>query len=208
MSETKKAHGRRLRAGFYDKYLQGNGIDIGCGDDPIVPWCDTFEKAAPDNGRPITSGTQYTGDATTMPGVQPLSYDWVYTSHIIEHVDFPHIAIASWFKLLKPGGYLIIYGPHRDLYERRRTLPSNWNSDHRTFWTLDYDEPPCTYGIIPTIRQTISPHRGDLIYALRCDDDWGFVPEEQHAGGEYSFEIVIRKRTEEEILQQTAHYPA
>lgn len=29
--ETRKAHIRRLKSGFYAKYIQGYGIDIGCG---------------------------------------------------------------------------------------------------------------------------------------------------------------------------------
>jgi hypothetical protein len=31
MAETRKAHGRRLKEGFYERFCQGRGIDIGVG---------------------------------------------------------------------------------------------------------------------------------------------------------------------------------
>ncbi len=31
MAETFKAHERRKASGFYEKYIKGQGIDIGCG---------------------------------------------------------------------------------------------------------------------------------------------------------------------------------
>ena len=39
VGETAKAHARREREGFFDKYCKGEGLDIGYGGDPVVPDC-------------------------------------------------------------------------------------------------------------------------------------------------------------------------
>jgi SAM-dependent methyltransferase len=179
MAETSKAHARREREGFFEKYCQGKGIDIGCGDDPIRSLlCDKWDKEQ--------------GDATFMSSALNSSYNFVYSSHAIEHLDFPHIAIVNWVRILKPGGHLIVFVPHREKYERRQTLPSRFNGDHRTFWLPDRDEPPCTLGLIPLVAKW-GRNQLEFIYCKVCDDGWAPCPPEQHAGGEYSIEGVWKK---------------
>ena len=46
--ETGKARLRRLAEGYFEKYLVGDGIDIGCGDDPLTPYCLAWERAQGD----------------------------------------------------------------------------------------------------------------------------------------------------------------
>lgn len=178
MAETIKAEPRRIRQGFFEKYCRGLGIDIGCGDDPIRGASNTWDKEQ--------------GDATYMATISDGVYDWVYASHIIEHLDRPDIAVQNWLRILKPRGYLIIFGPHRDRYERRTTLPSRFNGDHRTFWLPDRSEPPCTYGLVPCVGQWLGD-KAEFVYCMTADEGWGYVQPEVHAGGEYSIEGVWRK---------------
>jgi hypothetical protein len=37
--EANEARERRLREGYFDRIFVGEGIDIGCGDDPVAPGC-------------------------------------------------------------------------------------------------------------------------------------------------------------------------
>jgi SAM-dependent methyltransferase len=180
MAETAKAKERRTREGFFTKYVNGHGIDIGCGDDPLLPagyGCIPWDKV--------------NGDATDMDGIKDEAFDYVYSSHALEHLDFPGIAMNNWFRILKSGGYLLIFLPHRDRYERRRTLPSQFNSDHRTFWLPDRYEAPCTIGLVPLITQVLTGY--ELISCVVCDEGWRNAPPEEHAQGEYSIECVVRK---------------
>lgn len=179
MSETRKARERRVREGFFDKYVHGQVIDIGCGDDPLTPDCRKWDANYGD------------GDATYMPGVDSHSFDTVYSSHCLEHLDFPQDAIKRWFEILRLGGHLILFLPDRRLYEKRFKLPSRWNPDHKTFWTIDRDDPPCTYGIVPMVTRMLWDY--EILYAKVCDEGHTIDDPNIHSNGEYSIECVIKK---------------
>ena len=140
--ETSGAKNRRVKEEFFENYCQGRGIDIGYGGDLLSDNCIGWDKED--------------GDAHFLTGVPDLQFDFVYSSHLLEHLSHPDIALRSWWRILKPGGYLIIYIPHRDLYEQRKSLPSRWNKDHKHFFLLDKNENPDNIGIVPLIQQVLS----------------------------------------------------
>lgn len=178
--ETGKAHARREREGFFDKYCRGEGLDIGCGNDPVVPGCSGWDLI--------------NGDAQYLDGAEDASFDFVYSSHCIEHMDDVRVAIKNWFRVVRPGGYLIIYGPDRDLYEKRRQLPSRFNPHHKHMFLLGKAEPPDTLDIIEELKQALIGKDYDIEYIKRCSDGWEKGVSEVQSKGEYSFEIVVRKR--------------
>lgn len=175
MGETQKAHKRRLREGFYDLF-HGSGIDIGCGEDAV----------------PVAGVRQWDkedGDATLMQGVKDSSYDWVYTSHVLEHLSDPESGLKNWYRILHPGGLLFISLPHRDLYERKKALPSRWNLEHKFFWLPWNSEAPSTKGLLPLLLAL-----GGFVLSIRvCMDGWGIPADDGHSLGEYSIEAIVRK---------------
>lgn len=130
MKETSKAHKRRLAEGFYDKYLVGKGIDIGCGDDPITNDCTKWDLEQ--------------GDAQYLKDLGDNQFDWVYSSHCLEHMQDPQVALKNWWRVLKAGGYLIVTVPDEDLYEQR-VWPPRFNGDHKTSWTIKKKLSWCPY---------------------------------------------------------------
>ena len=118
--ETYKARGRRLREGFFEKYCQGRGLDIGYAGDSIV--------------KTVKGWDFEHGDAQYLNGLEDESFDFVYSSHLLEHVPDCELALTNWWRVLKPGGYLLLYLPHRDLYEKKGHLPSRFNDDHEHFF--------------------------------------------------------------------------
>lgn len=152
--ETGKAHTRREREGFFGKYCRGEGLDIGCGNDPVVPGCSGWDLV--------------NGDAQYLDGAEDASFDFVYSSHCIEHMDDVRVAIKNWFRVVRPGGYLIIYGPDRDLYEKRRQLPSRFNPHHKHMFLLGKAEPPDTLDIIEELKQALIGKDYDIEYIKRC----------------------------------------
>lgn len=185
--ETRKAMPRRQREGFFEKYIQGRGIDIGCGNDPLTADCDKWDLEQ--------------GDATHMDGIERGSYDWVYSSHCLEDIKYANKALLTWWSLLKQDGYLIIYVPHRDLFERRMTLPSAGNARHQWYFLIDRSEKPVTIGLVPFVT-TVLQSNYDIEYVKKCDEGYScqFLPKEGFpdgyqviAHGEFSIEIVIRK---------------
>jgi SAM-dependent methyltransferase len=190
--ETFKARERRIRDGFFDKYCVGKGIDIGCFDDPLLPDIERWDLRIDPNM-----------DAQYMRDVPDESYDFVYSSHCLEDLPNPSKGLFNWWRILKPGGYLTVMVPHRDLFERRITLPSPGNSDHKWYFLMDHDEPPVTLGLIPLITKTL--FRYDIEYVKKCSDGYGYNKISHEDGtysliayGEYSIEAVIRKRKPDE----------
>lgn len=175
--ETTKAHSRRLREKFFENYCKGKGLDIGFGSDLITKQAKGYDFEH--------------GDAQYLKGVEDNSYDFVYSSHTIEHLPDPSVGVKNWFRVVKPGGYLIIYLPHRDLYEKKKTLPSRFNKDHRHFFLIDRDEKPDTIGMVPLIERTLKNF--EIIYAKECSEGHTITDPELHSDGEFSIEVVIRK---------------
>jgi SAM-dependent methyltransferase len=123
--ETIKAHRRRAMDGWFEKYFVGKGIDIGCGSCPVTPDCFPWDVQ--------------NGDAQSLPGVEGKSFDWVYSSHCLEHLADPSAALRRWWEVLKPGGFLIVSVPDEDLYEQGK-WPSGLNNGHLTSWTIHKDQ--------------------------------------------------------------------
>lgn len=129
--QTTKSIVRRLHdPGFTTKYFSGVGIDIGSGPDPLANYKAFFPKVTC-----ILSWDQEQGDSTHMAGVPDNTYDFVHSSHCLEHLNDPGLGLSNWWRILKPGGYLILLVPDEDLYEQR-VWPSTFNHDHKVTFTI------------------------------------------------------------------------
>jgi ubiquinone/menaquinone biosynthesis C-methylase UbiE len=182
MGEVSKARERRESEGWFEKYApeQKSGIDIGCQNDPLNQTFRRFDRIFGD------------GDATLMQGIDDETFFTVHASHVLEHIDDPITAVRNWFRILQTGGHLIIVVPHRDLYERKKELPSDWNYDHKCFWLPDESDPPHTRSLKEVVFSAI-PNAN--IVSLKVLDE-GFdnsVPHNFHSIGEYSIEAIIKK---------------
>ncbi len=181
MSETLKARSRRERDGFFEKYIRGRGIDIGCGTDPLTPDVMKYDRI---------HGSR---DAQMLPEVQDEQFDFVYSSHCLEHLHNPIIGLMNWWRVLKPGGFLIVTVPHRDLYEKRQVLPSRWNDDHKSFWVDLVHEPPCTLGLEQVIYGALPSRECRIEYIKVCSEGHTITDPNIHSDGEYQIEAVVRK---------------
>ena len=176
--ETARSHDRREREGFFEKYCVGEGLDIGYGADLIVPGCSGWDLQ--------------NGDAQYLEGIEDESFDFVYSSHCLEHVWDVRTALINWFRVLKQGGYLIIAIPHRDLYEKKKRLPSRWNGDHKHMFLIGKSEGPDTLDIVEEIRNSIINY--DIKYVKTCDEGYISESDMTHSRGEYQIEVVIQKK--------------
>jgi SAM-dependent methyltransferase len=181
--ETAKARKRRLREGWFERFAPKDlsGIDIGCQYDPLNQ---TFRRWD------VIFGD---GDASLMEGVPDQIFHTVYASHVLEHLADPVVALRNWYRILRRGGHLIVLVPHRDLYEKKTTLPSNWNGDHKWFWLPDCAEEPYTLSLEDVIRR--ADLTGAEVVSLRVLDE-GYdhnLPADVHPVGEFSIEAILRK---------------
>jgi SAM-dependent methyltransferase len=119
MDETSKCQNFRKARGDFDKWLHGDGIDIGCGRDPLK-----VEKGT------VRAWDIPDGDAQLMAGVPDNTYDFVYSSHCLEHMrDVPE-SLRNWLRITKPGGFVYTVVPDYVLYEKM-CWPSRFNGDHK-----------------------------------------------------------------------------
>lgn len=184
-NEGAKSAPRREAEGFFTKYIQGKGIDIGHGGTPLTEDCDGWEI---DNG-----------DATFIDK-PPESYDWVYSSHVLEHLDNPGEAIQNWWKLVKPNGHLIIAVPDEDIYEDGK-WPSVGNPDHRNTFTIHKDKSwsPDSINIMDLVAKL---DRHKIVYVSICDERYNYQ-ESPHgptnSRAERQVEIVVRKQHDDDF---------
>jgi len=108
---------------FLERYFSGRVIDIGSGNAMVVPHAEPFDKQH--------------GDANVIDELREAgAYDAVHSSHSLEHMNDPEDAIRRWWRLVKPGGHLVIVVPEEDLYEQGN-WPSLFQHEHTCTFRLD-----------------------------------------------------------------------
>lgn len=129
--EVSKLDQEREKSGFYKKYTSGMGLDIG------------FKGLGCPDGM-ITVVPNAMGVDLDTPGYDgrrlPVPYesvDFVFASHVLEHISDYVGALQEWHRVLKYGGYLILLLPHGHLYEKSYYIPGPWPScpDHKRVYT-------------------------------------------------------------------------
>ena len=74
-----------------------------------------------DKNRP--PGTQYVAEAGQLGDIASSTYDFVLSSHMLEHSANPLKALTEWIRVLKEGGLLVLLLPHRDTtFDHRRPI--------------------------------------------------------------------------------------
>lgn len=161
-NETKNSEPRRRREGFYEKYMDPSlkVLDIGCGHEKVVKHADPWD---------IALGH---GDASELAGVPEESYDTVYASHVLEHLEEPGEAVRRWWEVVKPGGHLIIAVPDEDLYEQG-AWPSVFNPDHKHSFTTFKAETALPESV--NLISLITPLPNVRLVSLRvCDERYDY----------------------------------
>jgi SAM-dependent methyltransferase len=74
------------------------------------------------------------GDGTDLEGVSDGVYDFVHSSHSLEHMRDPYTALTRWLRVVRTGGYIICLVPDFVMYEHAR-WPSD-NKEHTYAFTM------------------------------------------------------------------------
>lgn len=163
MKEVAKVRNRVI------SYCVGRGLDLGCGPEKIC-----YDAIGIDSGR------DYGGE--TQPGLRldlsaPRSLgmfanccmDYVFSSHLLEDLLDTKGALSEWWRVVKPGGHLILYGPDPDYYPRVGQVGANPRHKRDLYWE-DVWEILESFG------------NAELIQSSRHNDN-----------GEYSWQLVAQK---------------
>jgi len=154
-------------------YVAAGGLDIGCGPSKVWP-----HLVGIDSQKDVALfGTAMrpditVADAARLPLFADASVESVFSSHLLEHIEDWHGALREWWRLVKVGGHLVLYLPHRDFYPRIGQPGAN--PDHQ------HDFAP-----------------SDIVdFFSLAFPDWSLVAHQaRNNDDEYSFLLVFRKET-------------
>ena len=102
-------------------YTRGRILELGAG-----PWrcwphfttLDNFQEFPgvidPNTGRPWVPDVR--GGAEDLSLFADNSFDGVYSSHLLEHLDDTEAVLTEWWRVIKVGGFLVLYLPDKEFY--------------------------------------------------------------------------------------------
>ena len=198
MKECSKSIVRRLGiSNFIRNYFVGNGLDIGGKPDPLALYMEMFLQMTG-----VRTWDWEDGDAQFLAGVVDGAFDFVHSSHCLEHLVDPVIGLANWLRVVRPGGHLIVTVPDEDLYEQG-IFPSTFNRDHKWTFTAFKTESwsPKSVNVLDLVRGLGSD--AELVRMEQLSATYRFdLPRFDQTltpVGECGIEFVIRKRPSAEI---------
>ena len=165
-------------------YTRGLGLDIGCGPMKLWPQCIGVDNRKDTGMFGIQMNPDITiPDATSIAIFASGTFDYVFSSHTIEHIPDYKTALKEWWRLVKDGGYLLLYYPHKNFYPNIGQDGSN--PDHK-------------HDFLPE----------DIISAMKDIGGWDLVAnEERNQDNEYSVYQVFKKYSDRKMHRFSCKEP-
>lgn len=126
-------------------YLRGKGLDLGAGVFKVLP-----HVISVDNGDHEALGHVITPDikvdtAEDLGLFASGSMDFVFSSHLLEHIVDYKSALKEWWRVVKQGGCMVLYLPHKNFYPNIGTPGANETHKH-DFLPADIIDAMCSLG--------------------------------------------------------------
>lgn len=142
-------------------FLRGTGVDLGCGPDKIHHKAIGVDKGI---------GAGICHSVETLPMFGDGALDYVFSSHCLEDLPDTKTILCEWWRVLKVGGYMVLYLPHKDLYPNIGQPGAN---------------PAHVHDFVPE----------DILQICRKNFACRLIRNDTHAEeNEYSFEIILQKK--------------
>lgn len=166
-------------------YTRGKGLDLGCGPFKAFP----HFRGIDSNIDAQLFGIQATGADFIIPTCEVLddfasqSQDFIFSSHLLEHIVEWENALKEWWRVLKQGGYLVLYLPDEDEYPK--VGEKGANTDHK-----------------------FNVNREVIVEAMQKIGGWDLVRYEKRNGGdEYSLFFVFKKFSDSKVHKHSWREP-
>ena len=195
-------------------YMRGLCLDLGCGPCKVFPHFTGVDSGKDTELFGIQMRPNIYADVTKLDRFASGSHDLVFSSHTLEHIEDYKGALREWWRLVKVGGYLALYLPHRDYYPRceKKDEWKEWYAENGE----TYKDASAAVEAFIAPRVTAGAKTVGEIYAgtpfANQDHKHDFAPqdiinsikeigggfdvvecEERNGGEEYSFFIVVKK---------------
>jgi SAM-dependent methyltransferase len=200
MKECSKSIPRRLGdPNFINRYFVGEGLDVGGKPDPLTLYSELFSKI-----QQVRTWDLEDGDAQLLEGVPDEQYDFVHSSHCLEHLIDPVEGLKNWFRVVKPNGYMVLIVPDEDLFEQGQ-FPSTYNHDHRWTFTV-YKQQSWSPNSVNLLTLLMSlGGQADIVKLELLNATYRYklprVDQTRSPVGECGVEIVVRKRPADEVVR-------
>ncbi len=111
------------RRGLLPVYGAAGRID-NCNFGPVTTWEGVIMEGDSFRFSPRKPpGRQFVAEATDLSAMTSGDYDFLLSSHMIEHTANPLKALAEWIRVVRPGGLFAIVVPHREgTFDHRRPV--------------------------------------------------------------------------------------
>lgn len=155
-------------------YTRGRGLDLGCGPDKAFPHFIGVDNYTDTHLFGIQMKPDVVCDVKRLDVFGSASMDFAYSSHCLEHIPYDKVpsTLKEWWRVVKPGGYLILYLPDEDEYPK--VGEKGANPDHK--WNVNYDR---------------------VVEPMKDIGGWDLLRfEKRNHGYEYSLFFVFKKRTD------------
>ncbi len=165
-------------------FTRGLGLDIGCGPMKLWPQAIGIDNRKDTGMFGIQMNPDITvPDACDIPLFASGTFAWVFSSHTLEHIPDYKKALKEWWRLVKDGGYLILYLPHKLFYPN--IGQEGANPDHK-------------HDFLPE----------DIISAMKDIGGWDLVVnEDRNQDNEYSFYLVFKKYSDRKMHRFSCKEP-
>jgi ADP-heptose:LPS heptosyltransferase/predicted SAM-dependent methyltransferase len=152
------------------QYTRGCGLELGCGPQRAFPHFIGIDANQYPGAR---MGPNLQMDCSHLGSLADRGFDFVFSSHLLEHLADTRAVLREWWRVIDVGGHLVLYLPHKEYYPN--IGEPGGNPDHK-------------HDFLPV----------DIVDAMRAvAPDWDLLENESRNGGdEYSFFQVYRKLPE------------
>jgi SAM-dependent methyltransferase len=206
MHECSKATIRRLHSpGFATHYFVGEGIDVGSGSDPLTRVAPFFPLI-----KSVVTFDTPDGDAQLLGKHPDNRFDFLHSSHCLEHLRDPYEGLRNWVRVVRPGGYLIVLVPDEDLYEQG-VWPSTFNRDHKHTFTIYKSRSWSPVSVNLTDLFVSVAEQAEVLKVEQLHQT--FLPQTKRIDqtrtllSECAIEFILRKRSESSAAEKPSESP-
>lgn len=109
-------------------FLKGAGLDLGCAKAKVCEGAIGIDNA---------HKADVNIDLASVDALRIFSdgaFDYVFSAHCLEDFHATDAMLEEWWRVIRPGGHIILYGPDPDYYPRIGTAGANKSHKKDLYW--------------------------------------------------------------------------
>ncbi len=161
------------------EYVQGKGVDIGCGMEKICSNAIGLDHEFEYNNykKPRTAADVFGPWEPYIRRTEDDSLDFVFSSHLLEDYDRADRALLEWVRVVKPNGYVVLFLPRDKAYVQWCLMHgATPNTNHAQKWNTWEDFlawlPPQVYTKVGVKGLDVEPYSFLIVMQKGYPAEW------------------------------------